>query len=409
MPYTIQEMQGEYCVCTPDGQPIDGGCHATKAEAENHMQAMYANVPDASMEAPTRVRLNLISEVAYSADSPSRPIHMFKPGTFTDMTGRESSFSDADVRAIVAHFEATKRRKPPITERHDWGRAIGRIQNVWADPAGNLYGTPKWNAEGRRLLADEVYDGFSCELEKNGGGWALIGGSLTNYPAVSGLEPVTLEAPSFTEAPTMPAIVLAAPPAPVPARPDTPSQPPKETPIMAEQLEQAVLPEVEPPPPISDPTMQARLDAYVAQINARYEQQQQQALAQASAEFERRMREMEQRSSIEAFARQRTVTTADQPYAIPATADQLTQLLLETPAAVRGKWQALLSQMTTSGLLSFDEIGSAGDGGESADQWFSLVASYQAKGMNRVEAIKAAAKAHPALYDAQQYAKKGGR
>jgi len=177
---------------------------------------------------------------------------------------------------------------------------------------------------------------------------------------------------------------------------------------MSDPLEPAVL-EAPALPPISDPTMQARLDAYVAQINARYEMQQQQVLAQASAEFERRMREMEQRSTIEAFARRCVVTTADQPYAIPASADEVINLLLETPSQVRGKWQALLTRITKSGTLSFDEIGSAGEAGEHADQWRALVASYEARGMSAVEAIKAAAKAQPALYDAQTSAKRGGR
>jgi hypothetical protein len=153
--------------------------------------------------------------------------------------------------------------------------------------------------------------------------------------------------------------------------------------------------------------MQARLDAYVAQINARYEVQQQQVLAQASAEFERRMREMEQRSAIEAFARRCASTTADQPYAIPAAADELIALLLETPSAVRGKWQALLNRITKSGLLSFDEIGSSGGGGEQDEQWTAVVNAKVAAGLSKVDAIKAAGKEHPDLYAAQS--RRGGR
>lgn len=393
-------------------------------------------------DSPTRIRLNVISEVALEGGE-ARPIHMFRPGTFTDMTGRETTFSQEDVTSIVTRFAAHPRRKPPITERHDFGRAIGRLQKVWSDPAGNLYGLPKWNSDGKTLLENEVYDGFSCELDREGDGWALIGGSLTNYPAVGGLEPVTLaappmdvaehsstgiiasafiapadaagcfahlDAPTLTEAPTMPApSSFSAPSAPVPARDDTTlTQPMQGVLPMSESIE-PVTPAAPDIAPLSDPTMQARLDAYVAQINARYEQQQQQVLAQASAEFERRMREMEQRSTIETFARRCAATTADQPYAIPAPADELVSLLLETPAAVRGKWQALLTRITQSGLLSFDEIGSSGAGGEADDQWNALVSSFESKGMGRVDAIKAAAKAQPALYSAQSHAKRGGR
>jgi hypothetical protein len=48
------------------------------------------------------------------------------------------------------------------------------------------------------MIEDGVYDGYSCEIDPDGkGGFTKIGGSLTNYPAVHGLEPVRLEAPAF--------------------------------------------------------------------------------------------------------------------------------------------------------------------------------------------------------------------
>lgn len=395
----------------------------------------------------TRIRLNIVSEVALEGGQP-RPIHMFRPGTFTDMNGRETSFSQEDVAGIVARF--SKRRKLPITERHDFGQAIGRLQDVWADGDGNLFGLPKWNAKGKALLDEEIYDGFSCELDHDEGGWALIGGSLTNYPAVGGLEPVTLAAPPLdslaalvtraslpdglttlaaTESTTTNTsgvqMTLTIPPLPsgtatsglvsLSALPAIPPSPIAHTPQptnqgvtpMSDPIAEPVALEAPSLPPISDPTMQARLDAYVAQINARYEVQQQQVLAQASAEFERRMREMEQRSAIEAFARRCASTTADQPYAIPAAADELIALLLETPSAVRGKWQALLNRITKSGLLSFDEIGSSGGGGEQDEQWTAVVNAKVAAGLSKVDAIKAAGKEHPDLYAAQS--RRGGR
>jgi hypothetical protein len=383
-----------------------------------------------TMPPPARLRLNVISEVALMENGQARPIHILRTGTFTGQTGVAVTFEPEHIQSIVQNFQAGKRRKPPITERHDWGRAIGRMLDLWTDAAGeNLYSLPKWTTSGRQLLSEEIYDGFSVELDADeSGGYVLIGGSLTNYPAVDGLEPVTLSAPPIERVQDLHAggavlsadfnDPLVAPSAPSsPARPHT-TTPSQETPIMAEPLD--TTPDVVAPAPValppapaiplsSDPGMQARLDAYIAQINQRNEQITQQAFAQASAEFERKMRELEQRSQIEAFARQRTVTTADQPYAVPCTADELASLLTETPASVRGKWQALLSRITTSGLLSFDEIGSSGAAGEDADQWNTLVASYVAKGMSRVAAIQAAAKAQPSLYASQQYVKKGVR
>ena len=368
----------------------------------------------------TRIRLNIVSEVALEAGQP-RPIHMFRPGTFTDMNGRETSFTQDDVAGIVSRF--SKRRKLPITERHDFGQAIGRVQDVWADADGNLFGLPKWNAKGKSLLEDEIYDGFSCELDRDEHGWTLIGGSLTNYPAVGGLEPVTLSAPplqtiepvSQSEETQVLAAEFAAeldyapaPPAPVPARADT-NQPTQEHTSMSDPVVEPVTLAAPSIPPITDPALQSRLDAILAQREASLEQQQRAFEARVQAEFERRLLETEQRNTIRAFAHARTMTTAEQPYAIPGTASELEQLLLETPAQVRGKWQALLTRICTAGAVSFDEIGSSGDGGAESDRWGILVNAKIATGLSRVQAIQAVAREFPDLYEAQSRAKKGGR
>ncbi len=404
------------------------------------------------------IRLNIVSEVALEGSNP-RPIHMFRPGTFTDMNGRETSFTLEDVATITARF--TGRRKPPITERHDFGQAIGRLHDVWADEQGNLYGMPKWNAKGRALLADEVYDGFSCELDRDENGWTLIGGSLTNYPAVGGLEPVTLAAPplrtiepvslpsdleaqqikhlltldisedvrrvatnfleetqaSFdTPATSTPladvlkakeqvASLLAAPPAPAPARPDIQLQQEQHTmsePTTVELAAPAL------PPIITDPSVQAQVDAFLAQHAAQMEQQKRSLEAQVKADFERKMLEAEQRNQIHAFARSATITTADQPYALSTSPAELAQLLLETPSIVRGKWMTLIGRVVRGdGVVSFDEIGSSGDGGEDTDRWSILVNAKVAAGLSRVEAIRAVGREYPDLYAAQN--KKGGR
>lgn len=180
---------------------------------------------------------------------------------------------------------------------------------------------------------------------------------------------------------------------------------------MTELLEQTTLPDVPPLPsfPAADnAAMQARLDAYMAQIEQRNAAIQAGAFARAQAEFDRRVHEMEQRGAIESFARAKTTTSTDQAYAMPCTAEELTSLLLETPSAVRQRWQTLLNRITASGLVTFDEIGSSGAGGEAIDQWNAIVNAKQATGMSRVDAIKQAGRDHPDLY-AQQQLPKGRR
>ncbi len=162
-------------------------------------------------------------------------------------------------------------------------------------------------------------------------------------------------------------------------------------------------------PPISDPNVQARLDAYLAQTQAQMAQREREIEQRLTADFEKRMLEGEQRNAIHAFARARTMTSVDQPYAMPCTAEELASLLLSTPPAVRGQWSALLTRITTAGLVSFDEIGSSAGSDADTDRWSILVNAKVAAGLGRVAAIQAVAKEHPDLYAAQASAKKGGR
>lgn len=177
---------------------------------------------------------------------------------------------------------------------------------------------------------------------------------------------------------------------------------------MTEPLEQVSL-AAPPLPVVADPAVQSQMEAYIRQMEARNDASREAAFVQMRADFDRRIRETEQRSQIEQFARAKTVTTTDQPWAVPCTADELTQLLLETPAAVRPRWQTLLNRITASGLVTFDEIGSSGAGGEEIDQWNAIVNAKVATGMKRVEAIKQTAKEHPSLYAAQSLPQRGGR
>jgi len=320
--------------------------------------------------------------------------------------------------------------------------------DVYSDAASeNLYALPRWTADGRQMLSEEIYDGFSVELDRDDtSGFVLIGGSLTNYPAVDGLEPVTLSLPPVevglstttrdvavttewvgvrhdgTEVPLTP--VPSAPPAPAGARADTDLEPQstQETPPMSEPMEQTQLPGVPdatsaptvppalPLPPVNDPALQARLADYLAQNQAYMQQRERQIEASLRADLERQMHELGQRNHIESFARQMTVTTAEQPYALSIPPADLNALLLETPSVVRSKWMTLIGKIVRGeGLVSFDEIGSSGEAAEASDRWNSLINAKIAAGMSRFEAIRAVGREYPDLHNAQQYAKRGGR
>ncbi len=362
-------------------------------------------------EAPPtgRIRLAVFSEVKLDSQGNARPIHMLRTGTFTDSSGKSCTFGPEHIKSIVANY--AKRPNPPITESHDWGRAVGRTTQLYADASGeNLYGLPKWNAAGKQMLVDGVYDGYSCELDPDGnGGFVKIGGSLTNYPAVKGLQPVTLSAPEI----------------------DDPLTQPKETLMPEEKTNQVdpVVPPVAPTPPPAapaqppvalaapsdSPIFQAQMQAALSQMQAQYEAQAQRALESAQLQFERWKSEQAAQQEIAQFAQHVTSATLQRPYALPLDADRVSKFMASIPAEARKEARAIFEQVLSAGLVSFEELGSQGAGMEEVNpiQAYenALAAEIKLSGV-RSQAITNLMRKQPdvvAAYNQARAAKKGGR
>lgn len=350
---------------------------------------------------PTRIRLSVFSEIKLDATGNAHDIHMLRTGTFTDSSGRAFTFGPDHLASIVSNY--ARRPNPPITESHDYGRATGRIVGVKTDPTGeHLYGSPRWNTTGRQLLSDQVYDGFSCELDPDdAGGFVLIGGSLTNYPAVKGLQPVTLSAP--------------------------PIDPPltKEIPMADETLEAVVTPPVVPPttttaaPAVSapdSPIFQAQMQAALSQMQAQYELQAQRALESAQLQFERWKTEQAQQTDIAQFSQHVTAATLQRPYALPLDADRVSKFMTMIPTEARKEARAIFEQVLTAGLVSFEELGSqgAGKGDVDAVQAYEDALAAELK-LNPVKSVALTnlQKKQPSIVaaynEARATAKKGGR
>jgi hypothetical protein len=305
---------------------------------------------------PGRIRLALISQVTLDSAGNARPIHMLRVGTFTDSSGKPCTFGPEHIQSIIQNYD--QRPNCPITESHDWGRAVGRTTALYSDPeCMNLYGLPKWNTAGQQLIADGVYDGYSCELDPDGkGGFVKIGGSLTNYPAVHGLTPVSLAAPSI----------------------DSPLHIRQETPIMAEpEITPPPVGDVQPPAPaafVAPPPsggdgaiFQAQMDAALRQMQAQYEAQASQALQSAQLQFERWKVELAATQEIAQFAQHVTTPTMQRPYALPLDGAAVVKFMTGLGAEARKDAKALFESILTSGLVSFEEIGSSGAGAGDID------------------------------------------
>jgi hypothetical protein len=371
-----------------------------------------------------RIRPSFVSEVAFSQDGQPRPIHIFRAGTFTSMDGREYTYTPEHIRSMLDNFAAGKRKRPPITEKHDWGRAVGRITKLWADAAcENLYALPVWNKAGRELLTEETYDGFSSEIEHIDDGRILIGGSLTNYPAVDGLEPVTLSAPPIDDNPAVslpnhaeieeetrgvqsPSLLASAPLAAGGLREENTTTTRKDIFTMDEDTTVVETPPTLPPlPPINDTAMQAQIGAYVQQMEARYQAQQEAAFQRAQVEFERRIADMEARRQIETYAQHATTATLQRQHALPIEAEALTSFLASLSASQRATAQTLFTRILEAGLVSFEEIGSQGEAApeQSAKEQFDAAVQEKVRGgMSQLSAIQAVGKEQPDLYASYQ-------
>lgn len=354
----------------------------------------------------TRLRL------VFAAPDGDKPFQALRVGTFTDMYGRESTFAEADLEAIADSINGSS-RKLPITERHDFGRAVGRMLKAETKYGGKrLYITPKWSAAGRALLEDAAYDGFSIELERGKASYVAIGGALTNYPAVDGLSPLSLSAPVAGE----PSVLV------LPSDPDTtpteeiPMSDTPETPVIAPAPESVASPALPPMPAISDEVARQQIAAYSQAIQAQMQQQfeaiRKQAEQEAIQRFERWQAEQEQASQIRAFAQNATTPTIDRRHALPFTADQLIAVFSALPVANRPAVRGLLEDILAHGLVPYDTLGASGEGkGETdpAEEYQEKVRAYTAQGMSRSAAIIAIQKNHPEIYRAYNASGKGGR
>ena len=361
----------------------------------------------------SRIRLAIVSEVRLDDAGNARPVHMLRVGTFADSLGRKVTFTPEHLRSIVANY--AKRPNPPITESHDFGPAIGRTAQVWTDPeCQNLYGLPRWNSKGQQLLHDEVYDGYSCELEPDDqGGYVKIGGSLTNYPAVSGLAPVRLSAPALSiqqpqQEQVMPENENGAPQNAAPPTNGTPpaqSAPAAENPIAPDLA--ALITQ------LASQSSARSSEQLTAMLQAQIEQQFALATQQAEAAAARKIMEFQAQQQITAFAQDLTTPTLKRQHALPLDTQRVVTFLSGLSAESRKEAQALFTQVLDSGLLSFEEFGSAGAGQDDnpIQQYEDALAQALKVNPVRSVAISNLQKQRPDLVAAYNAAmsKKGGR
>ena len=161
----------------------------------------------------------LVAPVALADDSP-RWVELARSGShFGRGSDRKVELTSDDLRSMVRGYDKIKAEGwfpvgAPVGFNHaailgsrdpESTKAAGRIMKVRtqdnSDGSLSLYGLVQWTDEGRQRIRAGEFDGFSIEMipsdvarsKKTGeplGDAALIGGTLTNEPFVSGMQAV---------------------------------------------------------------------------------------------------------------------------------------------------------------------------------------------------------------------------
>lgn len=156
---------------------------------------------------------------------------------------------------------------------------------------------------------------------------------------------------------------------------------------------------------------QAKIDRLVSLREQEWKGREALLLQEAEARFERRMQELQAKQQVESYAQHITTPTLTRQHALPGQASAYSSFLLSLGATQRTAAMGLFDAILATGLVSFEELGSAGEGKVEQDaraQFEAKVAEKVAGGMGRVAAIQAVAKAEPELYAAQAE-RKGGK
>lgn len=120
------------------------------------------------------------------------PAQVVRKGVYVDSNGRTVTVDDAMLNSLLANFEAgTAGQEVPFDIDHRREEAAGWVAYLYRD-ADLLYAVPRWNELGRSHVGEAIYRYLSATIVPSEAGPYLYSISLTNFPAVKGLQPLML-------------------------------------------------------------------------------------------------------------------------------------------------------------------------------------------------------------------------
>lgn len=280
---------------------------------------------------------------SYAADSPARPMEVLRVGTFTSMNGKIVTVTEDDLDAFVTNFNIRAAGQDiPIDVQHERREAAGWLVSLYRQ-ADKLIAIPNWNDLGKELVGSQAFRYVSAALDL--ARKLLISVSLTNFPAVKELQPISLsgsiegqiiiQEDHMTNATDAAGNIVQA---------DATSQP-------------------ETPPATNQPVVTDMSDSVRALLNAELSEfRTQMAQAIDALKLERAqamtamLTELREERDIAEFAH--TITSTGN-HALPLRADDVRTMLLDLPVAHRSRVRAMLSQIAETGTVDFSEIGTS--------------------------------------------------
>ena len=144
--------------------------------------------------------LSLSDEMPGSAQY-YKEIETARTGTFIDMRGREFTITTELMDMMTENFaNRVMGQDIPIDIQHERKEAVGWLVGV-RRLNNSLFVAPNWTLQGHWLIESKAYRYVSAtiDLAKK----CLVSVSLTNFPAVSNLQPVELSSPNVLAAPAV--------------------------------------------------------------------------------------------------------------------------------------------------------------------------------------------------------------
>lgn len=145
-----------------------------------------------------------------------KPFEGLIVGEFRDMWGRDVAWSQDDIVAIATETKialATRKAKegddfaglPIEGTGHYNGHAVGWIKDINLAPDNQtILATPEWTEEGKEIIGTNKRRFFSPTVAQRKDGGTILGGTLTNWPAIRDskdlplMKPVALSDGRFT-------------------------------------------------------------------------------------------------------------------------------------------------------------------------------------------------------------------